>query len=193
MTELNRHLLHTVNSWAGQVPLLDEAMVFCASWLIFPLFAVAAVCALTLARRRRWWQLGSFAATLVVAFGLLRLAGCVHTDRRPFMTEHVHQLVAHQPGTSFPSDHTTAATAVALGLLAFTTFRRTGTLLLLAAVLIGFARIFAGIHWPLDIIGGLLTGLAGTAVVAGALLLGRRGRRLVPSVQGRRELENFDV
>jgi membrane-associated phospholipid phosphatase len=61
-----------------------------------------------------------------------------------------------------------------MGLLVFTAFRKTGGLLLLAAFLIGFARIFVGIHWPVDIAGGLLNGLAGTAVVAVVVLVDRR-------------------
>lgn len=191
MTELNRQLLHTINGWAGRISLLDQAMVFCASWLIYPVLVVAAGCAFWLARRRQWWPLGSFAATLIVTFGLLQAAVRVYSDQRPFMTQHPHRPVAHRAGTTFPSDHTTAAAAIGLGLLVFvfTTFRRTGALLLLAAVLIGFARIFVGIHWPADIAGGLLTGLVGTAVVAGALLVGGRGRWLVPAgvSSGRRE------
>jgi undecaprenyl-diphosphatase len=171
---MNRTLLHTINGWAGHNWLLDKLMIVSASWLVYGVFAVAAGCGVVLLRERRWRALGLFAATLIVSFGLLQLAGRLYVDQRPFMTQHLHQLVAHAGGTSFPSDHTTAATAVALGLLVFTGFRKIGALLLLAAILIGFARIFVGIHWPVDIAGGLLTGMAGTAVVFLAELVRRR-------------------
>lgn len=171
---MNRNLLHNINGWAGHSWLLDHLMILCASWLIYVVFAIAAVCGVVLLRRRQWRPLGYFAATLVVSFGLLQLARHLYVDQRPFMTQHLHQLVPHAGGSSFPSDHTTAATAMALGLLVFTVFRKTGTLVLLAAFLIGFARIFVGIHWPVDIAGGLLTGLAGTAVVAVVALIDRR-------------------
>jgi undecaprenyl-diphosphatase len=173
---VNHQMLRTINGWAGHNWLLDHAMIFGASWLIYVVFAVAACCGLLLAHRRRWRPLGYFVATLAVSFGLLQLAGHLYVDQRPFMTQRLHQLVSHASGTSFPSDHTTAATAIALGLLVFTAFRTTGALLLLAALLIGFARIFVGIHWPIDIAGGLLTGLVGVAVVAVVALLldGRR-------------------
>lgn len=165
---MNRQLLHTINGWAGHNWLFDHIMIFCASWLIYLVFAVAAGCALVLARRRQWRPLGGFAAVLVVSFGLLQLASHLYVDERPFMTQQVHQLVAHAGGTSFPSDHTTAAAAIGLGLLLLTPFHKLGALALGGALLIGFARVFVGIHWPIDIAGGLLTGMIGAALVWGA-------------------------
>jgi undecaprenyl-diphosphatase len=165
---VNRQLLHTINGWAGRNWLLDHVMIFCASWLIYLVFAVAAGCALLLARRRQWRPLGDFAVVLVVSYGLLQMASHVYVDERPFMTQRVHQLVAHAGGTSFPSDHTTAAAAIGLGLLLLTRFHALDALTVGAAVLIGFARVFVGIHWPVDIAGGLLTGLVGAALTWGA-------------------------
>lgn len=170
---MNRQLLHTINNWAGHHWLLDHFMIFCASWLIYVVFGVAAVCCLLMARRRNWRALGYFVATLVVSFLLLQLAGHLYVDQRPFTTQHVHQLVRHTAGTAFPSDHTNAAAAVAFGLLAFTPFRKSGLLTLIGALLIGFARIYVGIHWPVDIAGSLLTALAGTALVWVVFLIAR--------------------
>lgn len=179
---MNLQLLRTINGWAGHNWLLDHVMIFCASWLIYLLFAVAAGCAMVLGHRRQWPALGYFAAALAVSFALLQLASHLYVDQRPFTTQHVHQLVAHAAGASFPSDHTTAATAIGLGLLLFTPFRKLGVLALAAAVLIGFARVFVGIHWPIDIAGGLLTGMVGAAIAWGAALLIRRRR---PSAIGK--------
>lgn len=173
---MNLQLLRTINGWAGHNWLLDHVMIFCASWLIYLIFATAAGCALLLARRHQWPALGYFAAALAVSFGLLQLASHLYVDKRPFTSQPVHQLVAHAAGASFPSDHTTAATAIGLGLLLFTPFRKLGVLALVAALLIGFARIFVGIHWPVDIAGGLLTGTVGAALIWGAALLLRSKR-----------------
>jgi undecaprenyl-diphosphatase len=174
---MNQHLLHTINGWAGRSWLIDDLMIAFAGDLIYAVFLVAAVCAFLLYRRKRWRPMGYFAATLLVSFGLLQLAGHLYVDQRPFVTQHLHQLVQHASGTAFPSDHTTAAAAIAFGLLVFTPFRKTGLIMVLAACLIGFARIFVGIHWPIDIAGGLLTSLAGAALVGAAYVLDQRWLR----------------
>ena len=183
---MNRHLLHTMNGWAGRSWPLDNLMIFCASWLIYLVFVVAAVCSLLLFRRRHWRPLGYFSATLVVSFVLLRLSGHIYSDERPFMTQHVHRLVQRAAGKAFPSDHTTAAAAIAFGLVAFTPFRKAGSLMLLAACLIGFAPIYVGIHWPIDIAGALLTSLVGTTLVGAAFLIDRRWTQPSGTIQAQR-------
>jgi undecaprenyl-diphosphatase len=84
----------------------------------------------------------------------------------------VHQLIAHAPGQSFPSDHATAAFGVALAVAAFLSLGW-GVVLFVVALAIGFARIYDGIHYPLDIAGGLLAAVIGVGVV----LLVERGIR----------------
>lgn len=164
---MNSQLLLLINGWAGKSPLLDAAMIVCAQYLVYIIFAVALGCIIVLARRREWMCIVYFFATLVVSFILLKIAGMFPLDHRPFMDHTLTQLVAHASGKSFPSDHTTVTTAIAMGILLFTGFRKIGWLFLAAAVLIGFSRVFVGIHYPLDILGGLLTGAIGGLVVLG--------------------------
>lgn len=105
---------------------------------------------------------------------LLQLAAHLYVDHRPFTDYKLTQLISHAAGKSFPSDHTTATTAIALGLLFFTKFKKIGVLLLAVAFIIGFARIFTGVHYPIDILGGLMAGLAGailTLVINKVVLL----------------------
>lgn len=140
-------------------------MIFLAKDFIYLLFAVLAVIIVLLVRKRQWSPIAWLAANLIVCFGLLQVAAQFHFDRRPFMDHKLTQLVAHAGGSSFPSDHTTAAVAIALGLIVFTVYKKIGWLFLVAALLIGFARVFVGIHYPLDIIGGFITAGVGTGLV----------------------------
>jgi undecaprenyl-diphosphatase len=73
--------------------------------------------------------------------------------------------VAHASGQSFPSDHATAAFGLALATFALLS-RRWGAALFVLALLIGFARVYVGIHYPGDIGGGLLAAVIGVGVVA---------------------------
>lgn len=162
---MNTQLLLAINSLAGKNYWLDMIMVFCASYLVFGVFLAALICVGYLAYEREWRTIVYFAAALIVSFALLLGASHLVTENRPFVDHHLTQLVAHAAGKSFPSDHTTVATAIAFGLLFFTRFKKIGLLILTAAVVIGFARVFSGIHYPGDILGGLTVGLLGSLII----------------------------
>ena len=164
---MNHTLLLLINGWAGKNHLLDTAMVFCASYLIYLVFAGVAACIIYLAYKKEWRSIIYFLAALATTFIVLKFVGILNFDHRPFMDYHLTQLVEHASGKSFPSDHTTASAGIAFGLLFFTRFKKTGAILVLVAALIGFSRIFVGIHYPFDILGGLVAGLVGAGIVYG--------------------------
>jgi undecaprenyl-diphosphatase len=165
---MNTDLLRTVNGWSGNGA-LDAVMRFAAEQLIFASFAVvAALCGLQLVRRRVLPVVLVGIALALAYAGGLAAAGLV-PEERPF-TSHpeIHQLIPHEAGQSFPSDHSLAAFALAFATLAFLS-RRWGAVLLPAAALIGFSRVYGGVHYPGDILGAaLLAGLGIALVVAAA-------------------------
>jgi undecaprenyl-diphosphatase len=77
---------------------------------------------------------------------------------RPFSVFNFTPLVSDS-SASFPSGH--AAFFFALGFIILSINRRWGLWFLSLAFLNGLARIFAGVHYPSDIIGGILVGFAG--------------------------------
>lgn len=80
---------------------------------------------------------------------------------RPFIElRDVNLLFPHGDHDSFPSGHATFLFSLwwALRLVRFP--KRLTAFLLAGAVLVGLARVAAGIHWPLDILGGALLGIA---------------------------------
>jgi len=77
---------------------------------------------------------------------------------RPFMIHLGHTFIAHAPDSSFPSDHLTLWWAVAFCILAQGR-RRLGILLAILGVPIAWARIYVGVHFPLDMIGAAAVGV----------------------------------
>ncbi len=110
------------------------------------------------------------AVAAVVALLLNHLLGLVWYEPRPYLSSyHVPLLAAAAHGNSFPSDHLAFGGAVVATL--FVTRRRWLALLSLLVVAgVGWARVMAGIHWPLDVLAGLGLGLA-VGLVIGILAL----------------------
>jgi undecaprenyl-diphosphatase len=83
-------------------------------------------------------------------------------------------------GRSFPSGHAANNMAVATVLILFFGWR--GALYLPLALLICYSRVYTGNHWPLDVVAGMLLGVAGGFIATRLLqLLWRRfGSKILP-------------
>jgi undecaprenyl-diphosphatase len=159
---MNYDLFRTINDWSGNRA-LDDVMKVVAKDLLFVVFVVfAALCGVRM-RDRDLRPVGYAFAAVVLTFLFGQVGAKLHSEPRPFQTHQVHQLIAHEPGQSFPSDHATAAFGVAFAVMMFLA-RAWGVILAVAALAIGFARVYDGVHYPGDIAGGLLAGLLGVGV-----------------------------
>jgi len=119
-----------------------------------------------------WWRARSGprparAVAIVVWAGLAAVVvlvlnqGVIHlVDRpRPFVAlADVHPLLAHTRVPGFPSDHAVTVGAIAAGLWRHA--RRFGIVAAGLAVLMCFARVYCGVHWPADVTVGVLFGAA---------------------------------
>ena len=166
---MNSSLLLLINGWAGKHHSLDQLMIFLASNLIYVVFAVAVALLVYLLYKRNFVAAAWFMGSLVISFILLKIAAHTYVDHRPFVDYHLTQLIPHAAGSSFPSDHTTVTTAIGLSFLLLTPFKKTGIAIALTAVLIGFARVFVGVHYPIDILGGLVVGTLGSLATWGLM------------------------
>ncbi|MDO8633170.1 MAG: phosphatase PAP2 family protein [Candidatus Wildermuthbacteria bacterium] len=82
---------------------------------------------------------------------------------RPFVENGITPIIEHSASSSFPSGH--ASLFFALGTVLYFYNKKAGILFLLASAAIGIARVFAGLHWPIDIIAGALIGIGSGWVV----------------------------
>jgi len=77
--------------------------------------------------------------------------------KRPFETMDIEPFVSHEIGGSFPSKHTSSAFVIAASILFINPL--VGWIALALALLTGISRIMVGVHYPLDIFGGMVIGL----------------------------------
>lgn len=148
---------------------------------VIELFASAAVLAFAVATVALWlgdrpggplrWRLASGSALAAAGLGLLlsQVIGHIWDRVRPFAAHPSETvlLAPPSPNPSFPSDHATAAFAIAFAV--FFISRRAGIGFLAVALLIALTRIFLGLHYPGDVAAGAVIGFAAawTVVVAG--------------------------
>lgn len=163
---MNKEIFTMINELAGQSKLTDSIITFCAQYLIFVIAAIAIGLIARLIYRRQWRPVIFFAANLLVTFALLLIASKLYTSARPFVDDGtVTVLIKHAANQSFPSDHMTAAIGIAFGLSFFTRYKFIGLVAVIAACIIGFARIAAGVHYPLDILGAVGVGIVSSIIV----------------------------
>lgn len=99
-------------------------------------------------------------ACALIALLAAQIIGVIWPHPRPFMIGLGHTLIVHAADSSFPSDHLTFLWAVAFSFLMHPEARRAGCLLTVLGLPVAWARIYLGVHFPLD--------MAGAALVAGA-------------------------
>jgi undecaprenyl-diphosphatase len=96
--------------------------------------------------------------TAIVALTMSKLIGLAWFHPRPFMMEIGQNFLAHAPDSSFPSDHGTSMFSVALALMLsqLREVRRFGMALLVLGGIVAWARVFLGVHWPLDMVAAFI-------------------------------------
>lgn len=80
----------------------------------------------------------------------------IHTQR-PFLKLPDVVALFDKTGYAFPSGHATFFMAMAFAI--YFEHKKAGYFFILCAILIGIARIAAGVHFPIDILGGFILGI----------------------------------
>jgi membrane-associated phospholipid phosphatase len=175
-----RFLTHHRTGDLTEASLIGSIM---AGGVVLPI--IVAVCGVAAAAFRQW-RVGAF---LILALALesaaYRTTTLVVHRERPTVPRLEHLPV----DASYPSGHTAAAIAVYGGLALLLTSRlrsRSARLAIWAAavtlpVYVAFARMYRGMHHPLDVLGGVVIGIV--AVVA-MVLVCRAAGRVVPGRYG---------
>ncbi len=138
-----------------------------------PAVAIAAVVAGVLALRRRFREAAVLVLALFLEITVFLSVTFVVSRPRP----NVPRLNATPSTSSFPSGHTAAATVIFIGIAVIVACRTDKWLArVISAVaataivlLVGFGRVYRGMHHPSDVFAGLLLGLACLAVAVAAL------------------------
>jgi undecaprenyl-diphosphatase len=129
--------------------------------------------------RRPWFFVALVTATLAADGLSYLLRQWIGRDRTPLVYEDPRPLVGLPHSGAFPSGH--AASAFAAATVIAWASRRLAVPAYLLAALVAWSRVYVGVHWPLDVIGGAALG---TLVAIALLKLSAVRPQLLRAPQG---------
>jgi undecaprenyl-diphosphatase len=182
MYEIDAALTHAINAMAGQSVIGDFVMLSLTKFGV-PVMVIAV--ALQWWRRRdrqhmRYVIVVSGCAFLL-GLGFNQLILLFIQRARPYEAGITRLLIEPTIDFSFPSDHSTAAFAIAAAFLAYGS-KRVGAAFLIASVLVCVSRVYVGTHYVSDIIGGAFVGTVAALAVGAVYREGSRADRLITDI-----------
>jgi undecaprenyl-diphosphatase len=166
---LDLWLFKLINGMAGHTPVLDQIMRALVTDFIVPTLQVLGLLGLWFEGRtvheRRPSQRTVLRAlvVLLIASAVVKFCNLVYFRERPFRWNEVNLLFYYPSDSSFPSNSATVVFAVAVTV--WLRNRSWGWPMLLLAVAFAYSRVYAGVHYPGDVLGGFVLG----SVIAWAL------------------------
>jgi len=165
---MNETIFLFLNNIAFQYPWLDTLIIFCAQWLPYLIIGIFIFYyAYKIFKENQLFKkyLKEMLFVLITAFfifGISQIINYFYYSPRPFLVlDNINLLFTHGSTDSFPSGHTTFFFSLTF-ISYFFTPRLLSTFILDGAIMVAVCRIIAGVHWPLDIFGGII--LAGIGV-----------------------------
>lgn len=161
-------ILTFINSFAGKWLWLDMICLMLSDFLIY---AIPLIIFLIYFLSKKRKKIGRTAVKIISAVILVAIVEYITNHvvarPRPFITHNeIYQLAkffASPTDFSFPSGHTALAFAMAISVLV--DWKKFGLILLIPALLIGLSRIFVGVHYPADILAGIITAILAVLII----------------------------
>lgn len=157
---LDTRLFFVLNNLVGQSQLLDWIIVFLASYLPYLLVAAFLLLLYYSSHSKRdklymFWV--TTASAFIARFGVTELIRFFYQRPRPFMVyPQIHALFVDNEW-SFPSGHATFFFAMAAAIYLYN--KKWGIGFFIATLAVTISRIIAGVHYPSDILGGMVIGV----------------------------------
>lgn len=166
MEELELAILHSIE--ALHAPVLDVAMSMLSLAGSYSLIWLVIAAALLARKTTRQADVAAVSA-VALAEAIIALLKPIFMRPRPFLVDPSVTLIIDSPGDwSFPSGHAAAACACAVAIAVTLGARRWRIWLPIAALaaLMAFSRLYLFVHWPTDVLAGVMLGVSVGMVVA---------------------------
>ena len=170
MMNINIDAFYFINS-NMQNPIFDAVMPAFSNAGGFLTLLVLCVLAIIMTKHyklEKYFEIAKLCLYALILSGII--AGCLklafHSPRPFTVLDNVRQLTVPTEPNSFPSGHTSSTLSIITVLVWMLRENKSiVVLLILFAFLIGFSRIYVGVHYPLDVLTGAAVGIISGAIV----------------------------
>lgn len=152
--QLNFQLFSLIDASSHTNPILVQVAIWIANGLFYSLVAFLIFYWLVGNDNQKKLVLKSTCIPLI-ALGIAQIITHIYPHPRPFMIGMGHTLISHSADASFPSDHMTVFSSVAMGFLLSKKYI-IGSVIFAFGCLVAWARVFLGIHFPFDMFGAVI-------------------------------------
>ena len=162
---LDLKLFYFLNNLAGKSKIFDVFIVFLASYLQYFLIAVFFLFlyfSIYPKRKKLCIFLTVTISVIVARLGATEIIRFFYHRSRPFVVHQVNQLISINKW-SFPSGHSAFFFAMAVAVCFYN--KKWGIGFFIAALIMNISRIIVGVHYPSDILGGMIVGIITAYVV----------------------------
>lgn len=159
-------VFRNINRFTNKSKLLDGFAIFCAQYLIYLMLAFLLLFASVV---HNWYIFFyPLLSGLFAAFVIDKIIYIIWKERRPAELKSAKILIPVPQNPSFPSRHATLLSGVSFYLF-FYNFPLAISFII-CSCLVGIARVFCGVHWFHDILGGFVAGFL-SAIIINYLLI----------------------
>lgn len=151
------YLFNFINKFSGRWRWLDVLAIFFAKYL--PYFLIPVLVCFTSGANFVFAMLSGVFARVAVT----ELIYFFYKRQRPVEVLDIRPLIKKPNHPSLPSGHAAFFFAISFSLLARDPIL--GAVFLVLSFLISLSRVFSGVHWPSDIIAGILAGGISAVIV----------------------------
>ncbi len=164
LSQVDAEVFLWINGWVGASSTWDRVVQWVVSDYLVPVVFSLALLGIWFAwgdqAMRERHQRGVMLAGLSVgvASAVVKIFNLFYFRTRPFDSLEVELLFYPPTDSSFPANPVAVTVAMATGVWMIN--RRIGSAMYVVALLYGFSRVYAGVFYPLDVVGGALIGVA---------------------------------